>query len=205
MTNTRILLSLLVTLAMTGILSISVILNPTTVGFVYLITILLIAARWGLIEAVAASIVATLCYNYFFLPPVGTFHIDDPQNWIALSAFLVTSLVASQLSEMARRSQNLANQAEAARQREQFKSTLLDAVAHEFKTPLTSIHAATSTILGSRSVTDEQQRELLTIIDEEAKRLSRLMTEAFHLARADAGKMHLSRQLHDVGSLVRRL
>jgi two-component system sensor histidine kinase KdpD len=109
----------------TAALSATAAVNPTTAGFVYLITILLIAARWGLRESVVASIAATLCFNYFFFPPVGTFHIEDPQNWIALSAFLVTSLVASQLSEMARRSHALAAKAEAARQSEQFKSTLV--------------------------------------------------------------------------------
>ena len=45
-----------------------------------------------------SSIVAMLCFNFFFLPPVGTFTIADPQNWVALFAFLATALTASQLS-----------------------------------------------------------------------------------------------------------
>ena len=44
-----------------------------------------------------------LCFNYFFLPPIGTFTIADPQNWVALFAFLATSLTASQLSARAKR------------------------------------------------------------------------------------------------------
>src|SRR6185295_16195446 len=101
------------------------------------------------------------------------------------------------------RTQELASHAEAARQSEQFKSTLLDAVAHEFKTPLTSIKAATSAILTSQSLTADQRDELLTIIDQETERLSRLITEAIHLARADSGKLHLSRNLFFVEELVR--
>ena len=69
--------------------------NPTTAGFAYLITILLVAARWGLIESVTASTAAAFCLNYFFLPPLRTLGIADAHNWVALSAFLVTSLVAS--------------------------------------------------------------------------------------------------------------
>ncbi len=49
------------------------------------------------------SVMATLAFNYFFLPPIGTFHISGPQNWIALFAFLVTAVTASELSERARR------------------------------------------------------------------------------------------------------
>jgi two-component system sensor histidine kinase KdpD len=49
------------------------------------------------------SVIATLAFNYFFLPPIGTFNISDPQNWVALFAFLVTAVTASELSERARR------------------------------------------------------------------------------------------------------
>src|SRR5262249_42242324 len=73
------------------------------VGFAYLITILLIAASWGITESVFASVVATFCFNYYFLPPVGTWRISDSENWIALFAFLISSLIASDLSNRARR------------------------------------------------------------------------------------------------------
>jgi two-component system sensor histidine kinase KdpD len=50
---------------------------------------------------VVTSIVAMLCFNFFFLPPVGTLTIADPHNWVALLAFLAVSLVASHLSSVA--------------------------------------------------------------------------------------------------------
>ena len=76
--------------------------NPTTVALTLLLFILVLAAKWGLRYAVAVSVVATACYNFFFLPPIGTFTIADPQNWLALLAFLTTAIVASKLSERAR-------------------------------------------------------------------------------------------------------
>src|SRR6202165_5042232 len=76
--------------------------NPTTVALSYLIAILLIATAWGIVEATTASICAVLCFNFFFLPPAGTFTIADPQNWVAFVAFMVTAVVASQLSGRAR-------------------------------------------------------------------------------------------------------
>ena len=78
-------------------------LNPATVGFTLLLAILIISAAWGLRYAIILSIVATLAYNFFFLPPLGAFTISDPQNWIALGAFLFTAVIASQLAERARR------------------------------------------------------------------------------------------------------
>jgi len=72
--------------------------NPTTVALTLLLFILVLAANWGLRYAVATSLAATACYNFFFLPPVGTFTIADPENWLALFSFLGTSVVASRLS-----------------------------------------------------------------------------------------------------------
>ncbi len=79
--------------------------NPTTVTLTYVVVVLLVASGWGGVEATVASVVATVCLNVFFLPPVGTLTIADPQNWAALAVFLVTTLVASQLSGRARRRQ----------------------------------------------------------------------------------------------------
>ncbi len=76
--------------------------NPTTVALTLLLLILILATEWGLRYAVTISIAATTCYNFFFLPPVGTFTISDPQNWLALFAFLATAIIASRLSQRAR-------------------------------------------------------------------------------------------------------
>ena len=73
--------------------------NPTTVALTLLLLILVLAARWGLRYAVGTSIAAAACFNYYFLPPVGTFTIADTQNWVALFAFLGTSIIASRLSD----------------------------------------------------------------------------------------------------------
>ena len=76
--------------------------NPTTIAFTYLLAILGVSTIWGLAVSVFMSLIATLAYNYFFLPPTGTFAISDPQNWLALVTFLVTSVLASDLATRAR-------------------------------------------------------------------------------------------------------
>lgn len=73
--------------------------NPTTVGFTLLLYVLLLASAWGLRYAVAVSFAAAVCFNYFFLPPIGALTIADTQNWIALLAFLAIALIGSNLSD----------------------------------------------------------------------------------------------------------
>jgi two-component system sensor histidine kinase KdpD len=76
--------------------------NATTVAMTLFMIVLIVAAVARLRVAVVTSIAANLCLNFFFLPPVGTFTIADPHNWVALSAFLLASLVASHLAATAR-------------------------------------------------------------------------------------------------------
>ena len=77
-------------------------LNANAVGFVFLIVVLAASIRGGLLGGMAASIAATLCYNYFFFPPRYTFAIHEAANWVALAAFLVTSVTVSRLVIAAR-------------------------------------------------------------------------------------------------------
>jgi len=74
---------------------------PTTVGMAFLLVVLATATLGRLWTATLASIVGMLTFNFFFFPPVGTFTIADPQNWVALFAFLVVAVIASKLSTAA--------------------------------------------------------------------------------------------------------
>ena len=142
--------------------------NAATVSLALLLNVLFIATRFGSLPALAASIVAMLCFNFFFLPPFGTFTIAATDNWIALLAFLITAVTAGQLSASAKRRAEeaetgkreigrlyaelrdafeRASHAEALRQSEKLKSALLDAVTHDLRTPLTSIKASITTLL----------------------------------------------------------
>jgi two-component system sensor histidine kinase KdpD len=83
--------------------------NQTTVALSFLLAILAVSAVWGMAVSAFMSVAAMLAFNYFFLPPVGTFTIADPQNWVALFAFLVTAIVGSQLSGRMRREADASN------------------------------------------------------------------------------------------------
>ncbi len=308
--------------------------NPTSVGFAYLLLVLIIASTWGIVEATLASLAATLTFNFFFFPPVGKFTIADPQNWVALFSFLATALITSRLSarvkkqaldavdrqrdierlytfsraillidpveplakQLARklaevfglravvlydrrtgeihragpsdfdgiedqlrdaasrgtsfldpehqrvitavrlgsepiasfaiqgpfmpdsvlqgisnliaigleraRAQNLAHQVEAVRRSEQLRTTLIDAMAHEFKTPLTSIRAATTSLLSLPDQPMESRTELLEIADEEARHLQALIDDAVDMARLESDHIQVRRELTDPKELV---
>ncbi len=307
--------------------------NHTTVALTLLMGVLGIAAKWGLWEAIAASAAAILMAAYFFFPPLMNFAIEDPQNWVAVAAFFVVSVVASQLSAGARRKareaverqtelekmyqlsralmetdvlqeagraivetlarvfgftsaafydrvtgcyhragaeatglgeealrnaaiedrriefengmivpveagkgsvgsigwegavlsataaqsvahlmgvaleraqvQRAANKAEAARQSQELKSLLLDAIAHDFKTPLTAIKFGASVMLSDRGL-KPSHRELVTVVEEETDRMTGMISEAIEVARIEAGQMQLNAGPQPVSALMER-
>jgi two-component system sensor histidine kinase KdpD len=77
--------------------------NALIAGFAYVLAVLVVAARWGLTESFVTSVAAMLCLNYYFLPPILSLTIADPQNWVALFVFMVTAITASQLSASVRK------------------------------------------------------------------------------------------------------
>jgi K+-sensing histidine kinase KdpD len=195
--------------------------NTTTIGFAFLLVVLCAAIVWGSRPALMASVLGMLCYNFFFLPPIYKLTIADPQNWIALTAFFITSLAVGQLSARAKRRAEeaeagrienkrlyedlqeafeKASEAEALRRSERLKSALLDAVTHDLRTPLTSIKASATLLLedgepGEQGETFSaaEQKTILRVITDEADRLDRFVESIVGLARIEAGDMKLSR------------
>jgi len=102
--------SALLVVGITLIYRMGVRVNPTTVALTFLLAVLVVSASWGLRYAVFLALLATLAFNFYFLPPIGTLTIADPQNWVALIAFLATAIIASELSERARRAARSANE-----------------------------------------------------------------------------------------------
>ena len=162
--------------------------NPTTVALTLLLVVLFVATAWGSKPAVLASLLGVACFNFFFLPPFGTFTIAEPENWIAFIAFMITAITAGQLSARARRrakeaetarqeverlyhelqeSFERSSQAEALRQSEKLKSALLDAVTHDLRTPLTSIKASITTLLDE--VRGRAKEEPVVALDSESR------------------------------------
>jgi two-component system sensor histidine kinase KdpD len=199
--------------------------NLTTTALAFVLGVTLAAVFWGSGPALLGSVVALLSLNYFFIPPVHTWTIRDPENLVAFAVFLVVALTVGQLSSRAHhqareaeaRRQELeklydqlrnafeaASEAESLRRSERLKTALLDAVTHDLRTPLTSIKASVTTVLQTPtgSISDEGIRELLLVINEESDRLDRFVEELMASARIEAGELGLRRSPVDVLEVI---
>lgn len=200
--------------------------NSTTVALTFLLFVLISATFLGRNPALLASFAAMLSVNFFFLPPVRTWMISDPQNLVAWGAFTVTAIIAGELSAYAKRradeaeKQKLeieklyrelqtafekASQAEALRQSEKLKSSLLDAVTHDLRTPLTSIKASVTTLIEDHKekILDNGGREeFLEIINEETDRLNEFIEGMVGIAKIEANALHLRKSWNAVEEII---
>ena len=103
--------------------------------------------------------------------------------------------------ELERRGRELQTQNEALRDSESRKSELIRIVSHELRTPLASIIGFTSVLL-SREVPPDEQRQYLEIVDREGRRLSALLNDFLDAERLDEGHLKLQAELIDVGRVV---
>lgn len=134
--------------------------NETTVALTFLVGILVVAANWGLRHAIYLSIVSALAFNFFFLPPVMTFTIGDERNWVALFAFLATSIIASQLAERARREATISRrrQREAERLYQFSQQMLVTGDVIDLLNTLPQMIAATFNLAGAAMYLREKDR-----------------------------------------------
>ena len=201
-------------------------LNPTEVALTLLLVVLFASTLLGSTSGLAASVVGILCFNFFFLPPYHTFNISGPENWLAFGTFVITALIAGQLSGYARRRAEesearqreierlydelrmafeQASEAEALRRSEKLKSALLDAVTHDLRTPLTSIKASVTTLLDDANQTmldSESREEFLDIINEETDRLNDFIEGMVGIAKIEADALNLARRSSPVDEIV---
>jgi K+-sensing histidine kinase KdpD len=178
-TLTRALLALVIVVAVTAI-ALRLGANAATVGFAFLIAILCIAIWTNLATALVSSVVATACYNFFFLPPVHTWVIDDPANWVALASFFIASIIATRLVTEARTKALEAAHLQALKEGDALKTSLLRAVSHDLATPLTAISMQIERL---RTLIDDPS---VDAISEETARLRRRIENLLAMARLEA-------------------
>lgn len=196
--------------------------NLTTTALILVLMVTISAIAWGSGPALVTALLSVFSFNYFFIPPIHTFTIAGPQNWIAFAVFVGTAMAVGQLSSRARNRAkeaearrieieglytqlteafDKASEAETLRRSEQLKTALLDAVTHDLRTPLTSIKASVTTLLTAKANPDSpdyslsalERGELLEVIDEESDRLNDFVEEMMTLAQLEGGQLLLHR------------
>lgn len=197
---------LLLSAIVTGLLlTIRTSLDKAHIALAYLLLVLGASARAGHVVGLTIAAVTFVLFDWFFLPPYNTLGIAKPLDWFVLVAFLIVSAVAAQLLRQAQTeahaARTQANHAEALRESDRLKTSLLASVSHDLRTPLTTIKALAHELAPS----DERA----WVIEAEADRLNRMVANLLDLSRlqANAVTMHLEVTAVDdlIGATLQRV
>lgn len=165
------------------------------VALVFLLVVLGTSAWGGRVVGVSVAVAAFLLFDWFFLPPYNTLRLTNPLDWIVLAVFLITSVVAAQLLYRARAERAAVERAEALREADKLKDALLASLSHDLRTPLTTIKGLAHEL---QSLGDERT----LIIEEQADRLNRMVTDLLEIARLDGGALSLDIRVNAVDDLL---
>ncbi len=162
----------------------------------YLLVVVIAAARFGRGPSLLAATLSVLAFDFFFIPPYFTFLVTEKRYVLTFAIMLVVSLLTSGLSLRVTT--------------EERRSSLLSALSHDLRTPLAAITGAATTLRDESAAIDSgQRRELLDTICEEADRLERLVRNLLDMTRLESGALAVKRQwmpLEEiVGSALTRL
>jgi len=170
-------------------------LDKAHVALVFLLVVLASSASGGRVLGVAIAVAAFIIFDWFFLPPYNTLLLRNPLDWVVLVTFLITSFVAAELLYRARAERAAVERAEALREADKLKDALLASLSHDLRTPLTTIKALAHEL---KPLGDERT----LIIEEQADRLNRLVTDLLDAARLDGGALPLDIQLNAADDLL---
>jgi two-component system sensor histidine kinase KdpD len=168
---------------------------------VYLVGTLVVALRGWRGPALFSSLLGVLCFNFFFVPPRFTLHVEHSQFVVTFGVMFGVALIISHLAVRVRTQAEAAKRAEVVAETERLRSSLLSAVSHELRTPLAAIIGSASTLLSAAHDAGASSRDLLVNIRDEADRLTRLVHNLIETTRLESGAT-LKKELYPIEDVI---
>lgn len=163
---------------------------------IYMLGIMIVAARFGRRPATFTAALSVASYDFFIVPPVFEFVVDDARHLLTFSMMFGVGLLISHLMERLKQQELRARE-------EELRSTLLSTVSHDLRTPLAVISGAATTLRDTpATLAPHGHSELAGAICDEADRLGRLIDNLLDMTRLQFGGVRLKRQWVSLEDLV---
>jgi two-component system, OmpR family, sensor histidine kinase KdpD len=180
------------------------------VAMVYLLAVVIVALRFTRGPAIAASVVCVAAFDFFFVPPQGTFTVDDLQYLLTFAIMLTVALVISRLTQSVRRQAQEQAVLSIEAQTERIRSTLLASISHDLRTPLAVMSGASSSLAQSGDRLGAEERQALAqSIFQQSRDMAGLVANVLQMTRLENGAIALERDWDSLGeiaeSVLRRL
>ena len=169
-----------------------------TIALIYLLGVVLAGMTLSRGPVLLAAAISALSWNFLFIPPLFTLHIEEPQNALMFVTYFVVALAIGSLTSRLKAREHLAAQLQLEVESERLRKTLLDCVSHELKTPITAIGAASQEL----EKHPELSRQLAAEIRQGTLRLNRVVDNLLDMTRLESSVILPKLEWWDVRELL---
>jgi two-component system sensor histidine kinase KdpD len=183
--------------------SFSQVIGYKVVALILLMTVSLLAMLFDIFPVLSAALMSALIWNYFFIPPLYTFHIESAEDSLMFLMYFVIAMVNAALSFKIREKEKHERDKEEKENTIRLYNTLLNSLSHEIRTPLSTIVGAVDTLKENKeSLTSQNKNELFDEIDIASIRLNRQVENLLSMSRLETGMLQLKKDWCDINELV---
>lgn len=176
------------------------------VALVLLMTVSVLAMLFRILPVLLAALLSALIWNYFFIPPRFTFHIDHTEDALMFLLYFLIALINAVLTNKIRQAESRARDKEEKETTIRLYNTLLNSLSHELRTPIATILGSVDTLKENRDkLSEKNQAELLTEIDTAGIRLNRQVENLLNMSRLETGLLKPKPEWCDLNELVHRV
>jgi two-component system sensor histidine kinase KdpD len=177
--------------------------GPTVIALIMLMSVSLLAMLFEILPVLFAAVFSALTWNYFFIPPRFTFHIDEAQDVLMFLLYFVIALVNTVLSFKIRKAESKARDKEEKEKAIKLYNTLLNTLSHELRTPIATIIGAIDMLqLPAHKLSVAQQSDLLHEMNKASIRLNRQVENLLNMSRLESGFLKIKRDWCDGNELI---
>lgn len=173
------------------------------VAFILMLLVSILAILFEILPVLVAALLSALIWNFFFIPPIFTFHIGEPEDTLMFLMYFVIALINAVLTHKIRENERIEQQKNEREKSIQLYNTLLNSLSHELRTPISTIVGAIDTLNSSESkLSKETQSILHDEIETASLRLNRQVENLLSMSRLEAGMLKPKLDWCDVNELI---
>ncbi len=173
------------------------------VAFLLLVTVSIIAVLFDIAPVLMAAVLSALIWDFFFIPPKFTLHVDSAEDSILLLMYLLIALINAVLTYKIRQVEKIAREKEEKANTVKLYNTLFNSLSHELRTPISAIIAATDNLQSNQSkLTDFNKKELVMEISKASFRLNQQVDNLLNMSRLESGFIQPKKYWVDINEVV---
>lgn len=180
----------------------SEIIGYRSVSLILLLTVSFLAMRQHLFAVLFAAILSAAIWDFFFIPPRFTFHVNSSEDILLLLMYFMVALLNGVLSARVQFFEKIAREKEARARTLELYDTLFNALSHELRTPIATILGASDNLVSPINLSESAKSTLSIEINHAAERLQRLTENLLNLSRLDSGNLRPNMDWCDLHELV---